>query len=600
MNRKKSARRLIGGGAAGLALVLALSACSTSSGDLLVRSDPGMQGMVVNTQYTINSTPDGTAETNQSTTMGMGTSSPLPNKVTTTFGKGAGTSTEIVSITGSDGIDHTVLAMSRRKLNFGLSSEMTADVTTYDSRDHSGGRVCGAKVRIVMQPSIVGQYFLGEGGDGGSWETDMYYNVPCLQTGSDMPLEQATFLGASVNETFQVRVSGDPLVVNKGHSVTVVGGPLAQLAGGWWENNISIIYASKQVGEMVHELSNSRTPWLGFNPGDKFGSTQLVYSAGDADTYGVARFVLNRQTAYAVNVRRQPTDPWTTLEIQPTYLSPWNNLEQSYKLFTGDSLPDINSMVDGNGLPKLDSNGIPDGDLKKVETAGCQNCSNPKLSMIQIKSGSNVDYSMAIRAWYGADSSMVLFGRGLQADPTTVLNSASPDGQVQCPTGTNKDGSSYSMSTDQCNDWKKNYAFIQMITGDPTKIGADVVGDFQVANNGTFASQCSGSGKDTTCTMVPVENKLSASYQFDDNGAQMQKAWAAMQLLGPNGMDSFGMSYASQPYDGSGLNFAMLQSLVGYWYQGDITKSPWTVFALDARALTIPGAIDWSLSAIGR
>jgi hypothetical protein len=599
MNRK-GGRRLLGVAAAGLTLSLALSACSSSSGDLLVRSDPGLKGMVAGTQYDIDSTPDGGSEKNVSVTQGIGDFSPLVGKVTTTFGKGAGTSTEVVTITGNDGVDHAITAMSRRKLNFGLSSEMTADITTYDSHDHNGGRVCGAKVRIVMQPSIVGQYFLGEGGDGGSWETDMYYSVPCLQTGANMPLEEATFLGASVNESFQVRVSGDPLIVNRGHSVTVVGGPLANLAGGWWENNLSIIYASRQIGEMVHELSNSRTPWLGFNPGDKFGSTQLVYSAGDADTYGVQRFVLNRQTAYAVNVRRQPTDPWTTLVIQPSYLSPWNDIEQSYKLYTGDSLPDINKLVDDHGLPTLDSNGVPKGDLKKVETAGCQNCSNPKLSLIQIKSGSNVDYSVAFRAWYGANSSMVLFGRGLQADPTTVLNSAKPDSQVQCPSSVDKDGTVHGMNDKQCADWRKNAAFIQMITGDPTKIGADVVGDFRVDNNGTFASQCSGSGKDTTCTMVPVENKLSASYQFDDNGAQMQKAWAAVQLLGPVGMDTFGMSYASQPYNGSGLNFAMLQSLAGYWYQGDITKSPWTVFALDARALTIPGAIDWSLTAIGR
>jgi hypothetical protein len=287
--------------------------------------------------------------------------------------------------------------------------------------------------------------------------------------------------------------------------------------------------------------------------------------------------------------------------IQPSYLSPWNDLEQSYKLYTGDSLPDINSLVDSNGLPTLDKDGVPSDDLKKVETAGCQNCSNPKLSMIQIKSGPNtVDYSMAIRSWYGANSSVVLFGRGLQGDPTKVLNSASPDNQVQCPTTTDSNGNVQTMGDDQCANWRKNAAFIQMITGDPTKIGADLVGDFQVANNGTFASQCTGSGKDTTCTMVPVENKLSASYLFDDNGAKLQNAWAAMQLLGPVGMDTLGMSYASQPYDGSGLNFAMLQSLSGYWYQGDITKTPWTVFALDARALTIPGAIDQSLTAIGR
>src|SRR5215469_11238927 len=189
--KRGSGRRLLGVTAVGLTLGLALSACGASSSDLLVRSDPGMRGMVVGTQYNINSTPDGSSETNVSVTQGIGDFSPLVGKVTTTFGKGAGTSTEVVTITGSDGVDHAVTAMSRRKLNFGLSSEMTADITTYDSHDHNGGRVCGAKVRIIMQPSIVGQYFLGEGGDGGSWETDMYYNVPCLQTGADMPLEQA-------------------------------------------------------------------------------------------------------------------------------------------------------------------------------------------------------------------------------------------------------------------------------------------------------------------------------------------------------------------------------------------------------------------------
>lgn len=599
MTRRKN--RALAHVAAGLSLAAVLSACSSSSSDIVLRSDPQTYGMVASTQYNINSTPDGSSETNVSITQGMGRFSPLVGKVTTTFGKGAGTSTETVTITGSDGVDRTILAMSRRKLNFGLSNAMAADTTTYDAHDRTGHRVCGVKVRINMQPSIVGTYILGEGGDGRSWEILMYYNIPCSQDGADMPLDQATFAGASINQMFQVRVSGDPMIFNRGHSVTVTGGPLAHLAGGWWEHNLSIIYASRQVGELVHELSTSRTPWLGFNSDAQYANTDIVYSAGDADTYTLQRFALNRQSAYQVHVRRNPTDSWTTLMVEPSYLSPWNDIAQSFKLFTSESLPDINKLVDGNGLPKLDKDGIPDGNLKKIETSGCQNCSNPKLSMIQIKSDPNTtDYSMAIRGWYGANSSLVLFGRGLQGDPSKVLNNASSDSKVECPSSVDNDGTVHAMSGDRCANWRKNAAFMQLITGNPTEVGADVVGTFRVDNNGSFASRCSGSGKDTTCTLVPQENKLSASYQFDDNGTKLDNSWAAMQLLGPVGMDTLGMSYASQPYDGSGLNFGMLQSVMGYWYQGDITKSPWMVFALDARALTIPGAIDQSLTAIGR
>jgi len=582
--------------AAGLSLTAV--ACSSSDSDIVLRSDPQTYGMVVSTQYTIEGAPDNSSETNVSITQGMGNSSPLVGKISTTFGKGAGTSTETVEITGKNGVNDTALAMSRRTRKFGLSNAMRVDTTTYDAHDHDGHRVCGAKVRINMEPSIAGTYILGEG-DGRSWEILMYYNVPCSQDGADMPLSQATLIAASINQSFVLRVTGDPVIFNRGHSVTITGGPLAGLTGGWWDYNESVVAVAKRVGELVHELSTSKTPWLGFNPGAKYGSSQIVYSAGDADQYNLKRLALNRQTAYKVNVRRAPTDQWTTLMIQPSYLSPWNDLEQSFKLFGGESLPNINKLVDDNGMPKL-KDGVPDGNLKKIETAGCQNCSNPKLSMIQIKSDDGASlYSMAIRAWYGADSSLVLFGRGLQGDPSKVLNSASTGG-LDCPAKVDDDGTTHSMSDDQCTNWQKNAAFLKLVTGDPSKVGADVVGTFRVDNNGTFASQCSGSGDSTSCTLVPQENKLAASYQFNSNGRELQKAWAADQLLGPVGMDTLGLSYASVPYGGSGMNFAMLQSIMRFWYQGNITDSPWMVFALDARALTIPGAIDQSLTAIGR
>ena len=577
---------------------------SSSSGDLVLRDDPQLNGMVSLTQFKLSATPDGLTETNQTVTQGLGIVSPRVGKVTTTFTKAADTTTETVEVTEPNGLTRDALVMSRVKLHFGFSDEFTADVATYDAMDESGHRDCAAKVRINMQPSIAGTYFLGEG-DGRSWEIDFFYSVPCSQNGSDMPLDQATFLAASINQQFLVRVTGDPIIFNRGHSVTVVGGPLAQLPGGWWNKNLAIISVTKKVGELVSELSNSRTPWLGFNPGAKYGSTRLIFSAGDADRITLERFLLNRQTAYVIRERRQPTDPWTTLTVAPQYLSPWNDLTESWKLFDSTSLPNINDLVDANGVPKLDDNGVPDGNLKKVMTAGCQNCENPGESMVQFLSGPNHPaYSMAIRNWYGAKSSLVLFGRGLQGDPSRVLagiplpNVSGNTGQ--CPTHKDDDGTVHSMTDDQCAHWLQNAAFMALIIGDPTKVGADVVGAFQVRDNSTFTSDCTGTGSNVSCVLSPQETNLAASYRFDDNGAGIMAAWAALQATGPVGADKLGLNYVYKPNAGSGLLYAMGQSVVRFWLNGDISKTPWLIFALDTPGMMIPGSVDQSMAAMGR
>src|SRR5690348_18334088 len=102
-------RRAFGLTAVAAAASLLLSACwGGNDSDIVLRSDPQMYGMVASTQYTIDGAPDGSSETNVSITQGIGNYSPLVGKVTTAFGKGAGTSTETVTITGKDGVDHAI------------------------------------------------------------------------------------------------------------------------------------------------------------------------------------------------------------------------------------------------------------------------------------------------------------------------------------------------------------------------------------------------------------------------------------------------------------------------------------------------------------
>jgi len=182
--------------------------------------------------------------------------------------------------------------------------------------------------------------------------------------------------------TFTPRiVFGKPLIFNRGHSVTVVGGRPAAFGGGWWKTNQGILNSWNLVTDMVRDLAGHE--WLSFG---KYADSGLVYSAGDADVYrSLQRLFLNRQSDYLVNFRSAPNLPWQRVLIHPEYKE-WNDFEQNYEALKGTEMPKLDDLVDPDtGLPRdIDD---PDSDkykaLKEIEQAGCQNCPNAELEQIQ-------------------------------------------------------------------------------------------------------------------------------------------------------------------------------------------------------------------------
>lgn len=605
--------------------LLALSACGLFNNDPFVRSDPPITGYKGSAQYSVVSTPDGSGEINEITFRGANEQSPFP-MTRTVFGKAAGSRTQDVTITTGDGTLVNALAMNKWGMNVGLTNYLDAQVATYDQRDAFGNRVCGAKVRLNFKPLLVQQFINDKYRR--AWDALWYYSIPCsdpatttkpgdaTKPANTLDLSRAKFMAMVIDQQFAPRVTGKPIFFNRGHSVTVVGGRASNFIGRWWQTPMGLMNASNLVIDMVRDLDEHE--WLDFGNRD-FGS--LVYSAGDADVYlSLNRIFLNRQSSYLINFRSTPTEPWKRVLVNPVYNFEWNDLEQNYYALKGEKMPDIDEMVDQKtGLPK-DLND-PDKEsskkLKEIETAGCQNCPNPTLEQIQfIDVTSNPDngspmYAMTIRGWMGANSSLVMFGnvpqpRSSYQDEAEKRRQAS--GAVNCPIFYDEVGNrkpdKEQISQEQCATLLREGALWDMLTKDASRFGFDVVGQFRVRDNSTWASECSGSGDSTVCVTKPIERKLDAAYMFTDTGDKLQKAWTVMQLLGEVGMRTLGMSYASGQYDGSGLNFAMAQPQVYNSYfappeQGDTAYEQELLFALDARALQLPNTLRRAAENLG-
>jgi hypothetical protein len=281
-------------------------------------------------------------------------------------------------------------------------------------------------------------------------------------------------------------------------------------------------------------------------------------------------------------------------------------------------MPDIDELVDQEtGLPKNFDN--PESEesiaLKEIETAGCQNCSNPTLEQIQFVDATEGSpsqgeplYAMTIRGWFGSTSSLVMFGDVPHA-PSSYMDKAeqhrNATGMTECGIRRDKKGeplpADKQYSSDQCALWLREGALWDMLTQDPNSFGFDLVGQFNVRDNSSWASECTGSGENTSCQLVATNRRLDANYMFTDMEAGMEKAWTVMQLLGEVGMRSLGMSYASGQYDGSGINFAMAQSGVYNAYYENLSEgyNPELLFALDARALQLPTVLGSAGTTLG-
>jgi hypothetical protein len=569
---------------------------------ILLRSDPPVNGMVIAGKYVIQ--PDGAAETNQIEIKGMNGASPMPI-VTTTFERGASSISQTATVTSPNGGRIAALSMVKRDIKFGLTEVLRSQVATYEQRDQNGNRVCGARVRLTWQPLLAQQVLKDKYRR--AWDALFYYSVPCTaepaSPAATLNLAGARFLGLVISQQFTPRiVFGRPSFFNRGHCVTVVGGKPARLGGSWWQTNAGILNASNLVLGLVKNLDQHE--WLDLT--DEYADSDLVYSAGDADVYvSWRRLFLNRQSDYLVHFRAKPEDPWQKILVHPEYNKEWNDFSQNWKALTGTQRPKLDDLVDKEtGLPKnIDK---PDEEsyqqLKEIETAGCQNCPNVDLEQIQFVNPDTKQplYAMTIRGYLGSQSSLVLFGRvpgSLQDLLGEAESRREGAGFTQCPIRRNEKGEKLAddeqYSSKDCARFLREGSLWDLLTQNPAKANADVVGQFQLRDNSSYASQCTGSGDSTVCETVVTSRRLDASYLFTDSGPKLRKAWTVLQLLGEVGMRTLGMSYASGAYDGSGLDFAMAQMLVPNAYYSDLAskENPYNnelVFGLDARALQLP------------
>lgn len=604
-------------------VALLLSGCGLMGDDgrVLLRSDPPITGYTGSMLYNINATPDGSSQTNQIVFRGINGASPMP-LLSTTFGQGASSKTQVAQITSANGTAINVLSMNKWGTNVGLTDYLDAQVATYEQRDALGNRVCGAKVRLDFKPNIA--QVVKDDRYRRAWDTLFYYTIPCSDIAVQSPtadgktttiakpnmtldFTKAKFIAMVIDQQMTPRVTGTPILFNRGHSVTVVGGKASHYLGGWWQSPAGLLNASNLVIDMVKDLDKHE--WLSFG---NSGFGDLVYSAGDADVYlSLNRIFLNRQSDYLVNYRSDPAQPWQRVLINPRYNYEWNDFSQNYEALTGKTMPNIDDMVDQDtGLPKDidDPSSANYKALKEIETAGCQNCSNPTLEQIQFidqTDGSPTKgqplYAMTIRGWIGSQSSLVMFGKvpgKVDAYKAQAENRRLELGLTSCPIQRDEKGekldSNYQYSPEDCANWLREGAMWDLLTHDASKFGFDTVGQFRVRDNTTWASHCSGSGESTYCSLVATDRKLDAAYMFTDTGEKLQKSWTILQLLGEVGMRTLGLSYASGVYDGSGLDFAMAQPQVYNSYFTDIhgpNYNPELLFALDARALQLPATL---------
>jgi len=315
------------------------------------------------------------------------------------------------------------------------------------------------------------------------------------------------------------------------------------------------------------------------------------------------RLFLDRQVDYLVHFRSDPDLPWQKVLIHPQYNKEWNDVGQSWKALTGNDRPKLEDLVDkDSGLPKnLDK---PDEqsfkDLKEIEKSGCQNCPNADLEQVQFINPETRQplYAATIRGYVGSESSLVLLGR-MPSSVESYLKQAEAqrDKSRECPIRTDDSGKELDdeeqFDEKDCARWLREGSLWDMLTQDPSKANADIVGQFQVRDNSQYASHCSGSGESVSCETVVTSRRMDATYLFTNSGTKLHRAWTVLQGLGEHGMRTLGFSYASGAYDGSGLDFAMAQAEIpNAYYAGLADKAkpynPELVFALDARALQLP------------
>jgi hypothetical protein len=572
-----------------------LSGCFSLASDWTRRDMPtdGLDRVVT---YNLQGPANSDNEKNYALLRGVNGNAPLLMQKTD-FNRMSGSKTQDVQVTLPDGSVYQALGEVKTQRFAGLTNFLSLEIATVSAVDFAGQAVCGAKIRMQFNRNFL-QYADPSKRD---WDSIWYYDVPCTKNADNsftLDLNHAKLRALVLTEVWQFRIASGSFFFNWGHSVTVVGGVLTSLEGPWWLNwdkpgtENDTMGAYKIVNSMVLDLEDSPAPWVEFTPGGQFDAsgTYLIYSAGDADQYLTwNRIFLNRQNEYAVLYRPDKTTPWYYFTVKPVYNYEWNDVVQVLAGIRGwDAKDPLHGRLDASGAPKTADDQV----IKEIERIGWQNAPNSSLEQIQIKDeDGTILYTMTVRAFIGANDSLIMFGPAAPPHLADVKVMAPAGESLPRPLVYDDRGRPLSedrqpYTPEQWAIWQRESTMWNFIRDNPKAVGADLEVQMRQVDNTTWAPvTCSdGNGGTHICGYTPVEWNLSSSYYFD--GGDVRKVWTIFQLLGEVGVRTLGMSYNSGRFQGTGMLFAMAQIVHREeFFEGYGPESIWT---FDARASQLP------------
>ncbi len=574
-----------------------LSACAIGP-SLPLRSDMSTDGLTQVVTYNLRGPAGTDQEVNYAELRGVNEVSPvLQQKVV--FGKMSGSKTQDVSVTLEDGKVCQALGMVKTKRFAGLSQFMTLESATYTGVDSNGKVFAGAKIRLDFNRNFL-QYADKDKRD---FQSLWYYDIPCTKDGTNviLDLSKAKLRCVVLNQVWQARIASGSFFFNWGHSVTVVDGLPAKLPGGWWLNwdiansTKDTMGAYDVANRMVEDLSTSKRPWLEFDENSSFAQSgsYLIYSAGDADQYATFdRIFLDRQKEYVVFYRPSKDVAWDYITVKPVYNYEWNDVSQIIGKFKGWGSDKFASLLDERGLPKSNDDSV----IAEIEKIGWMNAPNASLEQIQfISSDNEILYCMTVRAYVGANDSLIMFGP-VKPDLNTIRSKASQVPAQKLPIPVLYDDKGKKLDEQPYTDkewaeWQRESTVWNFMKANPHAVGADLLCQYRFTDNTTWSPVTNSDGY--VIGYNPIEWNLSSSYYFD---GQVKKPWLISQILGEVGVRTLGMSYCSGRYEGTGILFALSQEVHRQEFISGYSQE--SLWRFDARASQLPDTLKEAWAAL--
>lgn len=574
-----------------LLAALLLTSCSTSS-DWARRDFPtdGLQQVV---EYKLQGDASASDQINESRMRGVNETAPQMEQLVQ-FRQMSGLKTEDVYVTAPDGMQKFALNMAKVARFAGLTHSLDVESATYSGVDSKGNAMCAARVRLTFTRNLV-QYTDPNLRD---YDALWVYDVNCTRDGYSftLDLQHATLRSIVINEVWQARAFARPVFWNWGHSVTLVPGAAAKkFIGGWWTNfersdGNDAMSAAKLTNAMVADLQASPMPWLEFNSTGQFADSYPMFSAGDADKFATwDRVLLNRQTEWAVFYRPDNKTKWDYVIIQPVYNWEWNLAIRDLAALKGWGDDPLSDQVNDQGVLK----DVTNSKVQALERVGFSNAPNPTLSQVRIVApDGTVLYAISVRAFIGAADSLILFNKSLPQSVATYQQAAPRLDQPR-PLDLDKDGKPKAESDQTIKDsqWPKYLQEMSLwnYIKDPKAFPADLKLQYRFQDNSKFAPvTCTNSkGESYTCGWTPVTWDFDSSYFWQGDPTN---SWLVMQMFGEVGIRTLGFSYASAPFQGTGIDFAVAQGVLRNKYVTGYS-SPEDLLTLDCRACQYPDTL---------